>query len=147
MQLYACIVLEGIQSTVCHCTSSLSLGKILLTICWVNKYFCIQFPDSAPTLPAELAELSFDEDDFEDNDDEEEEDDEEDEEEEEERDESNRSETSDDNEGGDRQNEDEEVTTATEDEEAGDVDDDTVAVVATALKRNRLLELEGQFLD
>ncbi|XP_078372053.1 pericentriolar material 1 protein-like isoform X2 [Oculina patagonica] len=99
-----------------------------------------QFPESAPTLPAELAELSFDEEDFDDDDDDEEDEEEEDEEE---RDESNRSETSDDNEGGERQNEDEEVTTATEDEDA--IEDATVAAVsaAAALKRNRLLDLEG----
>ena len=106
-----------------------------------HKDIFIQFPESSATLPAELAELSFDEEDFDDDDDDDDDAEEgEEDEDDEERDESNRTETSDDNEEGNVQNEDEEVTTATEDEEAGE------DAAAAALNRNRMLDLEGWFL-
>ena len=106
--------------------------------------FSLQFPDSSPALPAELAELSFDDEDFDDEDDDDDDDDDEDDddrdgEDEEERGESNRSEPSDDNEGVDIQNEEEEVTSATEDEEAGGD--------STSLIRNGMLQLDGWCLD
>lgn len=94
-----------------------------------------QFPDSSPALPAELAELSFDDEDYDDNDDDDENESDGEGEDEEERVESHQSETSDDNEEGDVQNEEEDVTTATEDEEAGED--------AAAVNGDRMLDLEG----
>ncbi|XP_068701936.1 pericentriolar material 1 protein-like isoform X2 [Montipora foliosa] len=102
-----------------------------------------QFPDISPALPAELVELSFDEEDFDEDDDSDEDDDDDNESDNrevvEEREESNRSETSGTNEEDDVQNEGEAViTSGTEDEEA--------VANSAALNRNRMLDLEGWFL-
>lgn len=107
-------------------------------LCGLFCCLLCQFPDSSPALPAELAELSFDDEDYDDNDDDDENESDGEGEDEEERVESHQSETSDDNEEGDVQNEEEDVTTATEDEEAGED--------AAAVNGDRMLDLEGWFL-
>ncbi|KAK2563645.1 Pericentriolar material 1 protein [Acropora cervicornis] len=97
-----------------------------------------QFPDASASLPAELAEISFDEEDFETEDEDEDDEDNETDEGEgmEGREESsNKSEGSDTNDEGDVRNEAEDVTTGTEDEEAGSH--------CVSINRNRMLDLEG----
>lgn len=97
-----------------------------------------QFPDASASLPAELAEISFDEEDLETEDEDEDDEDNETDEGEglEGREESsNKSEGSDTNDEGDVRNEADDVTTGTEDEEAGSH--------CVSINRNRMLDLEG----